>query len=132
MVDAYAARVALNCGVARDDVEDVLQEARIRQWRAPHVGFTILVRRSAIDWLRRFGPRSRKGDERTVVYRAQVLIDAPYEVVERVADFQRAWPKLTRRQRDGIEAVLRGGSTPLEQSLARYGRQKLRVLTAAG
>jgi len=51
VVDAARTRsyyyvVLRRVGVLPDDVDDVLQEARIRHWRAPSVPFPVLVKRA--------------------------------------------------------------------------------------
>jgi DNA-directed RNA polymerase specialized sigma24 family protein len=130
-VDAYHAAIARRMGVAWDDVEDVLQEAAIRAWLRPGVGMKALVRRAAIDWLRLYGPHSRRGTVRQNVslFEEAAWYD-PYPARDRWLDVRRFWPRLSRRQRQCIRAVVMRETTNLEQVHAYQGRQRLRAWCA--
>lgn len=101
-------KTARNIGVQPDDIDDVLQEARIRQWRSPDVAFVTLVRRASIDWLRMYGRRGRRVGERIIVYEWDAPYHAPFEVVEWALDFYRAWRRLTAIQRRWIRLSVNG------------------------
>lgn len=121
--DAYLYTVARSVGVPEMFLEDCAQELRIAEWQGR------VIRTAAIDFVRQFGRHSRKGIVRDYGYidGSESLTRDFTDTSDRIIDLERAWPRLTEKQRTAlvknINSVV-GKNT--EYVTCFHARQKLR------
>ena len=65
---ALLTKIALNTGCPRFWLEDCVQEMRVNEWLRPQKRFKY----TAIEFVRKYGPMSRGGVDRSYVYLSQV------------------------------------------------------------
>lgn len=119
--DSYLLALGREYGIPQLWLEDYVQEVRIEQWRRPTPALKTQAKRTAIDFVRRFGLRTRGGQWRLNPMsledelpdadgRIGDLIETPdfSDVSDACLDLSKAWPVLTARQKAALLAVALG------------------------
>jgi hypothetical protein len=128
--DTYLRAVAVSVGVPEIWLEDCEQEMRIAMWQAGNDS-RLVARRTAIDFVRVYGRRSRSGQSRDYSYISgfeRETMNGFEATSDRGIDFASAFESLTRKQQ---QAVIRNALGYPVTRTADYGhceiaRQKLR------
>lgn len=129
--DTYLYKTARSVGVALDDLDDCVQELRLRLWLRPDAG-PLDLRYWAIDFQRKqcHGWRTRTYRPNAVLdEHAYALVD-PLErlrVVEDGIDFENCWGKLTSVQQDWL---IKGYNGQYRPQISR-SRRKLKEMWAS-
>lgn len=100
-------------GVPNMWLDDAVQDIAVRVWRSNDDGVTI-VRNAAIDAVRKYGPRSRKGVQRVTVPWPEdydladdpLILPPPFD--PRLAELNRALQRLPETWRDALVRWLAG------------------------
>ena len=126
---AYYVTVARRVGVPEIWLQDCVQEMRVACWLQGEESKTIL-RRTAIDFVRKYGPHSRGGVSRDYGYisGSERLARDFTDTSDRIIDLERALPSLTSKQRQAVTRLANGlvALSRAEFSLRYEAREKLR------
>lgn len=128
---AYLAVAARRAGVPEMWIDDAISDIWLRCWLA-NDWRKIVVRRAAVDTVRRYGPYSRYGVSRETVEidnKVPVRSD-PYAAVDRCLDFAAAWQRMTPAQQRILIRASNGRRAHVSHQRVYEVRRKLRRLVA--
>ena len=127
---AYLAVAARRAGVPEMWIDDATQDIALRCWLA-NDWRKIVVRRAAVDAVRRYGLHNRHGVSRETVEidNSLPVRSDPYAAVDRALDVMAAWRRLTpAQQRILVRASDSRHRAHVSHQRVYYIRQKLRKI----
>ena len=133
--DAYLMAVARRTGCPEPFQDDCVQEMRIALWLAPDAPWRVVVKRTAIDFVRKYGAHGRYGGSRETVS----IHELPLGYVMDLDGYlycKWALDQITPKQRDALlDDSNLGHGVPAQQRRGNarlWGRKNLRrILEAA-